>query len=443
MKPRTLSIALALTLLTALALLGSRPSAAQPQPLAAAPLLGGQGPSYCTVFYAADDQSALGGNNEDCFNPRTRIWFLPGEGGNYGVAVVGYEDLYPQGAVNEAGLFFDGLAVTIINVPRQPGKAVYSGNLAMKVMRECGTVDCVVQLYDQYTREGMWNGYLLFGDSAGDSVIIEPQANIRKEGRYQVATNFYQSQVKPEARTDRRYATAVNMLDQAGSVSVELFRSVLDATHQEGQVHTLYSTIYDLKQDIIYMYFFHDFENVVTLDLKKELAKGIHAYDIPSLFPDSPAAQEFGKSVDDAVAARLAALERVQVSAGLLASYAGRYELSPDQYIQVKSEGSQIFARDPSMPWVELVPLSEARFAQVVSDGMGKVRQVEVTFQSQAGKVTGLEYKDGAGYKTVAPRAGQPAPSDKKLGWLWFLAAPLLVLVVLAGLVIRRRGQKP
>src|SRR5512140_938104 len=66
---------------------------------------------HCTVFYASDGQIALGGNNEDSFNPRTKIWFLPPEEGKYGVAIVGYEDYNPQGAVNDHGVFFDGLAV--------------------------------------------------------------------------------------------------------------------------------------------------------------------------------------------------------------------------------------------------------------------------------------------------------------------------------------------
>ena len=43
-----------------------------------------------------------------------------------------------------------------------------------------------------------WDYQFLFGDSTGDSAIIEPLAVIRGEGQFQVATNFYQSETDQE-----------------------------------------------------------------------------------------------------------------------------------------------------------------------------------------------------------------------------------------------------
>ena len=47
---------------------------------------------------------------------------------------------------------------------------------------------------------------------------------------------------------------------------------------------TQYSNVYDLKKGLVFLYHFHNFEEVVCIDLKKELEKGAHEIDLPSLF---------------------------------------------------------------------------------------------------------------------------------------------------------------
>jgi hypothetical protein len=72
-----------------------------------------------------------------------------------------------------------------------------------------------------------------------------------------------------------RYTTALDKLSKADTYSVELFRDIVKATHQElPYFPTLYSNIYDLKKGLIYVYLYHDFENVVVFDIAAELAKG-------------------------------------------------------------------------------------------------------------------------------------------------------------------------
>jgi hypothetical protein len=53
------------------------------------------------------------------------------------------------------------------------------------------------------------------------------------------------------------------------------------------------STVYDLKQKVIYLYHFHDFENVVEIHVAEELAKGERVVEMPSLFPAKPAFERF------------------------------------------------------------------------------------------------------------------------------------------------------
>ena len=66
----------------------------------------------------------------------------------------------------------------------------------------------------------------------------------------------------------------------------------------------MYSYIADLVRGVVYLYHFHDFENVVVLDVRKELAKGAHVYDLPKLFPRTNAAADFDYRARSELAAR-------------------------------------------------------------------------------------------------------------------------------------------
>lgn len=74
------------------------------------------------------------------------------------------------------------------------------------------------------------------------------------------------------------------MLENCNEISPYLVGSILTATHQEGRYPTQYSSIYDLKKGIIYMFYYHNFDEFITLNLKEELNKGSCSYDLPKLF---------------------------------------------------------------------------------------------------------------------------------------------------------------
>lgn len=239
----------------------------------------------CTAFCARAGGKVLLGNNEDFKNPRTRVWFVPAAKGSYGRLVVGFDNGFPQGGMNEHGLAFDGFATAPVAMPSQADKQMYFGSLGEKALAECATVEEVIRLFEPYSRAD--RGVLLFADRHGDAVAIEPTATARKKDWYFVQTNFYRSRVKAGEEPCERYKIAGRMLEAArDGISVDLFRRILAATHQEGSAAaTQYSNIYDLEARVMYLYHFHNFENVVRIDLKEELRKGARVIDIPSLFP--------------------------------------------------------------------------------------------------------------------------------------------------------------
>lgn len=368
----------------------------------------------CTVIYAADGHVALGGNNEDGFNPLTKIWFVPGADGGYGSVWVGYDDLVIQGGMNEMGLFFDGLAVREVTVPPKPGKPELTGGSAWThLMSRCSSVDCVRQFIAETSMPGAWNGQALFGDRSGSSAIVEPLTVIPKNGRFQVATNFFQSEVPASERTDERYVTATSMLEKAGGYSADVIRDVLRATRQQGDVNTLYSTVYDLNAATVDLYYFADFGTKITFDLRTELAKGIHGYDIPSLFPSSAAADRVAAPIRGRIAAALEKIPSATVTAADLARLAGTYEAPEATRFEAKADGNVLLGRQPWSPWVPLRPASPTTFWDVFADPTGSVTSIQMEFTGGADQpAAAVEISDGSGNRIVATRTPTSAASE-------------------------------
>ena len=65
-----------------------------------------------------------------------------------------------------------------------------------------------------------------------------------------------------------------------------LARAVLSVVHNEGRWSTKYSVICDLMNAVMYIYYFHDFEEVYVLDLKEELKKGRRRFPLRDLFSE-------------------------------------------------------------------------------------------------------------------------------------------------------------
>lgn len=56
--------------------------------------------SACTIFVLTDGTRTLFFNNEDWFNPATRLWFVPAAPDQLGCAFVGFDNGWAQGGVN-------------------------------------------------------------------------------------------------------------------------------------------------------------------------------------------------------------------------------------------------------------------------------------------------------------------------------------------------------
>ncbi|MBN1564891.1 MAG: hypothetical protein JXA10_13675 [Anaerolineae bacterium] len=329
----------------------------------------------CTVFYAAHDDVVLGGNNEDWNNPLPQVWFVPATENEYGRIAFGFDNFFMQGGMNDQGLFFDGLALDTRS-EIDTDLPLYPGSLEDYALATCATVDCVVDLYHQYSRYYLASAQLLFGDATGASIIVEPTELVPTADSFQVATNFLQSQSDPEKYTCSRYKTATTMLAEANTYSVELFRDILDATHAEGRNPTLYSNIYDLKNQIVYLYYYHDFETVVTFDLAQELAQGAHLYDLSTLFPQNEAAKKWSERTSNTFQRRLEkAGYDPDIDPATFAAYVGTYEAPPElgiatRYIYVVAYNKHLYVNTPGRlsRYLILYPRSATEFFHMLYD---------------------------------------------------------------------------
>jgi len=334
----------------------------------------------CSAVYATDGRQILVGNNEDSGQPLAKVWFVsPGED-TFGLVFFGYGDFRAQGGMNDQGLFFDFLSVAKELPVLLESKQPYPGAnfIVYDAMARCATVDCVVEMFEKYYDRETWALQHLFGDATGESAVIEPQAILSQRGGYQVATNFYQSTVAPDRRVLAcpRYKTATEMLEGSPALSVEYVRDVMAAVHQdERRSPTVYTNVYDLVSRVIYVYYFADYEHVVTIDLEEELAKGAHAYDLAALFPPNPAAQKYNapalRSYDRAIHSR-----RVEVDPGFLWAYVGEYAppesgtRAPGEWVSVVPYGASLMMVFPDSHRYELFPQSETSFFVVTWDKM-------------------------------------------------------------------------
>jgi choloylglycine hydrolase len=247
----------------------------------------------CTGFTASDGTTVLVGNNEDWGYPDSYIRVYPPSATNYGRIIfdVNFPRSSPNyyssfGGMNDQGLFFDIFShPTLVPINSSHKPDFNAGEITRYIMRVCASVDEVVTKFDEYNLEFMDDIQYFFVDRMGNSVIIEGDEIIYKEGDFQVVTNFLQSNPSHGWYPCWRYDTAVSMLENMTDFSIDYFRDICDATHQEYYLYpTQYSNIYNLNQGIIYLYHFYNYDKVIEINMYEEFEKGMHSIYLPSLF---------------------------------------------------------------------------------------------------------------------------------------------------------------
>ncbi len=254
----------------------------------------------CTGFMASStDGVTLVGNNEDIsLLVEPLLIVSPPSTNSYGRVEFYCKWPFPFdtasyssfGGMNDQGLFFDIYSTPFLKPTNPLNKPTYNQDIFAYCIRTCATVDEVVDVFNSYYIPYMDEIQGFFVDRAGNSVIIEGDEVIYRQGTYQVVTNFLQSHPSLGGYPCWRYSTATSLLENMTDLSVEYFRDISKAVHmdaiplQEFTRDTIYSNICDLTQGIMYIYFFHDYDHVIEIHLPEIFEQGYQRYELPLLF---------------------------------------------------------------------------------------------------------------------------------------------------------------
>jgi len=250
----------------------------------------------CSMFKLTMVGKTMVGNNEDYWNPNSRIWFEHGDVNEYGAVYVGYDNFWPQGGMNQAGLVFDGFSMDYLPILDTLGKKSLDANFLKDIMKKCAVVEDVKRYFSQYNLHGLETSMFLFIDKTGKYLVVEGDELIIGNDQSYVLTNFYPSLIKDEKEIEiPLYHKGKRFLESKKDTSISFCASVMDTMHQERNwgAGTMYTTIYDLKEGAIYLYFFRNYTQVVKFNLNRELEKENHCLVIPELFPENKKGQDY------------------------------------------------------------------------------------------------------------------------------------------------------
>lgn len=241
----------------------------------------------CTIFIVSDDNKVLVGNNEDYTpNSNTFLWVRPQEQGKNGYVFWGFEEKFPEGGMNDKGLFYDVAALPQkVNLIKDPNKTDFEGYIVEKILQECGSVAEVIKLVSKYNLTWQEKAQIMVADRTGDYAIINASYIIHPTDHKYVLTNYNLNDTTNRGFKCWRRNTAYQLLN-TNPISIDLFTKILDKTSQrETDNGTVYSQVCDLKSNTIYLYHRHDFSRVNKINLSELLQKGRQDIEIRNLFP--------------------------------------------------------------------------------------------------------------------------------------------------------------
>jgi choloylglycine hydrolase len=338
------------------------------------------------MFTLVRDGVVLMGNNEDYVEPGC-VWFVPASEGRLGRVNFGFKgDRFAQGSMNEKGLCFD--AAVTAEIPWLPDPAKKdTENLLERIMDTCATVDEAEALFRTYNCKHLASGHFMLADASGASMVVEwlPESGlniVRREGYFQLITN---TRLAASGFRCERFVLAERVLRGEGGEPVSVAKKALDTIHQRGpKAFTSYSNIYDLKARKVHVFNLANYDEMVTLDLAGELAKGEHRVALKELFQHSPKLKSITSAEPRVYDTR------IDLPKDILAKYLGRYSVMDGKTLITIERGEKGLLLNPgSGKSAHLFPESETTF-RIVEGG-----QIAFT-SSETGAVNGfVMYRNG------------------------------------------------
>lgn len=253
----------------------------------------------CSMYKLTVDGKTMVGCNEDAWRTTSKIWFENAKNSNeYGAGFtgsrqVGISKTAPQSGMNEVGLTFSRLSSYYPTQDKLfPNKIKITNEVKYltDILHKCATIEEVKKYIEQYDHSIFLDDVFIYIDSSGNYLIVEPYNLITGNNPYYVLSNFCPSITNNEsARQFVRYRNGEDFLKTHKVNSSLSFCSALSDTmhvcRSRNGDGTLLTSIWDTKERLVNLCFYHDYETTVQFNLLEELAKGNHTINIPNLFP--------------------------------------------------------------------------------------------------------------------------------------------------------------
>ena len=255
----------------------------------------------CSMYKVTKHGKTVVGCNEDAWRTSPRIWFeRAGKNGKFGAGFTGSRfdgsnGFAPQSGMNEAGLSFSRLAsfTTSRNVNGNLKPILNQTKFLKQILHACRTVEEVQKFMRQYDRSTFIEDVLIYIDKSGKYLVVEPYSMQLGTKDAYVLSNFCPSNTTEKSALKlERYRKGVAFLKLKQDTTLAFYRSLSDSMHVcrpkigDG---TLLTSIWDLNDGKIHLYFYHDYSHHISFLLKDELNIGDHIFSIDQLFPKNQA----------------------------------------------------------------------------------------------------------------------------------------------------------
>lgn len=244
----------------------------------------------CTIFSITKGGVTLAGNNEDYNKPNTKVWTTPSDNQNYGCIFFCFDAFWPLGGMNTEGLMFDWALTPVHYYYISPYKKRIRSSVCKLMLQKCSNVEEAIEFIDDYNLHELKNAHMLMADKYGNSAIVEWNGSevsiIMSDNDYQVLTNFNIKNANESQLKSGRFFKASQQLKECDTLTIDFVRNVLESVHQNGKYPTLYSNVYDLQNQKVYVYYRHDYNYVHEFDLVTGLGKSEMKSDLAVYFPD-------------------------------------------------------------------------------------------------------------------------------------------------------------
>jgi len=246
------------------------------------------------MYKVTSSGKTMVGCNHDTWNLTPRIWFeTEGHGAGFtGARLDGAEGFAPQSGMNEHGLAFSRLAAATPesgSVTSGKKQILKPTTFLKDVLHRCKTVEEVKTYIDEYDHSTFIEDVFIYIDSSGNYLIVEPYSTTLGYDSTYVLANFCPSQVSDFSKIKQeRYIKGKAFLQNKLDTSLSFCKALSDTMHVcrakigDG---TLLTSIWNLNEGNIHLYFYHDYKHEVSFNLKEELSKGNHIIDVLTLFP--------------------------------------------------------------------------------------------------------------------------------------------------------------